>query len=307
MSVTYTLDQITQAKSSPIYKPDLDDTDKSIYNLMSDPDQNSVDYYTRAFMSLPTTNIYGGVLENPHYCDINDINNDMNTINSDLNNLYNNGTDQNGNKNSENSDWQYQMNPNNKDGIYSMMFNDPYNGNGSPDPSDTSVTGDDIINGGSNYSVSTGIDMINNHTNRLISNLPSILGMIQAALGLASAMGNLLNPCLGLSSFLSSLLDEGKQILATIKNYLKEIIGLILLGPMIVLAVLNALVKKLFDFIKEAIDFITSEIKKLVKALIDSLKAGISAFLKSLGLDPCASFLLKTVTTGAAAYAIGKI
>lgn len=306
-SISYTTAQVSTAKDSPIYAPTLDSTDTSIYGLMSDPDQDTIDYYTRAFMSLPTSNVYAGVLENPHYCDIQDIQHDMNHIKDNLNNLYKNGSDSNGKPNSSNSKWQSEMDPNNKTGIYYMLFNDPYNGTGSPVPTDTSITGDNIINGGDHYSVTTGIDLLNNHTNRLISNLPSILGMIQTALGLASAIGNLLNPCSGLSSFLSSLLDEGKQIIATIKKYLKEIIALLLLGPMIALAVLNALIKTVLGFIKEAIDFITSEIKKLVKALIDSLKAGISAFLKSLNLDPCASFLLKTVTTGAASYAIGKI
>lgn len=309
--VTYTKAQIAAASASPIYKPSYDSTDATLYNLMNSTSDDVVDQYTRTFMSLPTSNPYSGVIENPHYCDINDMNSSMSDLKDSLTNAYQTGSDDSGTPNINNPDWISNMDPSNTSGFYYQTFGDPFNGSGSPSTTDTSFTGDDIINGGDSYTSTSGINLISDQTNRLVSNLPTILGIIQAALGIASSLGSLLNPCLGTSNFLSSLLDEGKQIISDIKskitsaiNYIKEKINA---GLNLVISEVNSLLNDIKTYVKKGIDLITSEVKKLVQALISSVKMNITNFLKDLNLDPCASFIMKTVTTGAAAYALGSL
>lgn len=304
----YTLSQINDAKSSPVYSPSIDNTDVELYNLMNqDPNQATIDEYTRSFMSLSTSNPYTGVLENPHMCDFKDTTNNMNDIKDKLNDVYQNGKDENGNPNKSNPDWIAAMDPSNKDSTWNQLFGDPYNGNGSPDTSDTSLTGDQIIDGTEPTTVKSGLDLFENHTNRMTFNIQSILGMVQSALGIASAIGNLLNPCTGLGDFFNSIMETGKQWMATIKKYINELMELLALPGLIALDLINLAVKKILDYIDQVKKWIKDEIKKLVKAMIKAIKNSLSGFLKGLLKDPCASFLLKTVTTGAAGYALGKI
>lgn len=311
--VVYTKDQIESASNSPIYKPDYDDTDVALYNLMADNSQDIIDQYTRTFMSLPTANPYSGVIENPNKCDINDTNTSKSDLNTQINNLYN-STDVNGNKFSNDPTWQYNMNPDNKDGWYNQLFGDPFNGAGSPDVSNTSYSGDDIITGGSDATLTSSINLISDHTDRMVSNISSILGMVQAALGLASILGNLLNPCLGTSDFFKSLLDDGKKIISDIKsaidkavNYVKEAINVAMEAIDDVTTKIEGYIKDIIDYAKQGLDFIKKEVKKLVDSLIKSIKTSLSGFLKGLNLDPCSSFLMKKVTTGAASLALGSI
>lgn len=323
----YTAADIAAAKDSPLYSPDMDSTDKGIYNLMSaqGTPQEIVDEYSRAFMSMTKNNIYAGVLENPNKCDLADANTGITDTNSDLNNYYNNGStiddisDPSGNTSIPNSSvdiWKNEMDPTNSDGLYYIINNDPYGtGTGFPDPTDTSLTGDAILGDPADASIQSGLNAVQSHTDSLIANLPSILGMVQTALGLASALANLLNPCLGTGDFLNSLMSEGKAIVADIKNYINKLATKIknwfedglgnLLG--IKMSDITNIFKDIKDFANEvkayvqsAVAWIQKEMKKLISALIDSIKSGLSSFLKSLNSDPCIKALLGGVTNGAA-------
>lgn len=323
----YTATDIAAAKDSPLYNPSMDSTDIGIYNLMSaqGTPQSIVDEYSRAFMSMTTNNIYSGVVNNPNQCEIADANNGITGTNSDLNNYYNNGStiddvsDPTGNTSVPNSSvdiWKNEMDPTNTSGLYYIINNDPYGtGTGFPDPTDTSLTGDEILGDPSNASISSGLNAFENHTNRLISNLPSILGMVQTALGLASALANLLNPCLGTGDFLNSLMSEGKAMITKIEGYISQLAKKIKnwfedgLGNLldIKMSSLNGIFSDIKDFANEvksyvqsAVAWIQKEMKKLINALIDSIKTGLSGFLKGLKSDPCIKALLGGVTNGAA-------
>lgn len=270
---TFTTDQIAQAVDSPTYNPPADDADKAIYNMMSGEDsQDVIDYYTAMITNLPTANVYSGVLQNPRKCDIESINNSMNDLNDNLNNAYQD--------NSSDPTWQQAMDTSNPDSMINQL-NDTTNPN----------------------SVQSAVNTFSDHTDRMTSNFPSILGMIQAALGVAAAIGALANPCLGIGNFLNSLLEEGKQILATIEQYIKDVLNVIAMG---IGAVMMA-VQKLLAYAQEAIQFIEKEIAALVAAIISALKFGMSSFLKALSLDPCASALLGAVTTAGAGYIVGTM
>lgn len=276
-----TPDQIREALASPLYNPDVDVTDATIYNMMSSGDSDEViQYYTDMINNLPTSNVYAGVLQNPHTCDIEAINNDMNDLNNAIVQQYNNYNDP---SNPAYASWQQAMDYSNPSSMINQL-------NGTTEQTGTTGT-----------SVQQTVNTFSDHTDRMVSNFPSILGIIQTALGIAAALEGLLNPCLGLSNFLSSLLAEGKTLLAQLAGYIKTILQYVEEG----LEYLVGAIAKLFQYAQQIMAFIENEILQLVKAIIAGIKFGLSSFLKALGNDPCASALLSTVATAGAAYAIG--
>jgi hypothetical protein len=133
------------------------------------------------------------------------------------------------------------------------------------------------------------------HTNRLIANFPSILGMIQTALGIATAIANLTNPCLGLANFLGSLLAKGAAIMAQINAAID--LALTVIGE--VIAEINAAIQAVMALINSLEALIEAEILAFVEALIDAARLGLAQLLALLPLDPCLASILTTVGTGA--------
>ena len=299
---TITATDISNAKDDPTYNPGYDSTDLGLYKLMTanDDSQAVTDQYTRAFVGMitNTNNLYEGVLENPHKCDLADISNGLGNINNQLTDLYNNGSTD-GTANKDNPNWISNMNPTNSDGIHYMLFNNS-DSNGFGDTTDSSLTGDAIIFDTSTASITSGTNTIQTYTDGSVANIGSILAMVTSALAIASALGNLLNPCLGIGDFFNTLTSYGKKLVSTIKDYVNKIINKIESGIDYVMSELKSLVSEALSYVKSGLEYIKSEIKKLIKSLKASLKIGIGDFLKGLSLNPCAKSLLSTITTGAA-------
>ena len=73
-----------EALASPIYNPTIDDQTKSLLNLMGEPSQDVIDYFTQIIKNLPTANPYVGVIENPRSCDIESAKAGLDNLQSEL-------------------------------------------------------------------------------------------------------------------------------------------------------------------------------------------------------------------------------
>lgn len=153
------------------------------------------------------------------------------------------------------------------------------------------------------------LDTIEDHTDRLTNNLPSLAGLAQAALALDTIMNLLSNPCLGLDGFLGSIMDKGKAILNDIKS---KISGMLAdakawvdanIGPLIdkMKAAMAAAKAKIAELISKA----KEEVMKFAKAMLAQIRQGLAELMSNLPKDPCLKALLGSVVTGAAAAVIG--
>ena len=157
--------------------------------------------------------------------------------------------------------------------------------------------------------INQNCDIIQDHTDRLTSNLPSLTGIAQAALALSTVMNLLSNPCLGLDGMLGSIMDSGKQLLSDIKSKIRGVIKDARewvdskIGPIldkVKAAVANAKAKML-AFVAKA----KAEIRAFGKAMLAQARQGLAELLAFLPKDPCLRGLLKSAATGAAAGIIG--
>ena len=278
----------TDALNDPNYNPTIDAVTLQIFNMMDEPSDELYSQYQAIFDNLPTTNPFGGVLINPVRCDTQAVNDSVDQAVTALQN-YGNQTFPN------DPTWFSEIiDPSNPSSAVSQLTG----GNTTVDPSTGAVTytqPDSVI-------ASTAA--AESHTDKLLANLPMILGIVQQALGLATALEGLLNPCMGMDSFLGSLKGAMNAILKKIKSAIDAIKNIINQG----LEILSDCIKAIQDaisyikgLVSDLINFIAAEIKKLVKAMIDALRAGLAAFLNSLHLDPCLKSLVGGVTTMAAA------
>jgi hypothetical protein len=127
--------------------------------------------------------------------------------------------------------------------------------------------------------------------------------MIQTALGIATAIANLTNPCLGLANFLGSLLAKGAAIMAQIN----AAIDLVLVTIGEVIAEINAAIQAVMALINSLQALIEAEILAFVEALIDAARLGLAQLLALLPLDPCLASILNIVGTGALTGVLGSI
>lgn len=229
--------------------------------------------HVEQFNSLSVYNPFHGVLDNPTSCLINPIRNDLVGPGGILD--YMNG------RFSDNGTWT----------VYRLEFTQDCNGDGSDD----GILGD--------------LDSLEDHTDRLTNNLPSLAGIAQAALALDTIMNLLSNPCLGLDGFLGSIMDKGKALLNDIKNqigaalasakaWVGEQIGPLIAEIKAAIAVAKAKVAELITKAKE-------EVMKFAKALLAQVRQGLADLMANLPQDPCLRGLLGSVATGAAAAVIG--
>lgn len=267
----------TEALSDPNYNPTIDPTTLKLLSLMDDPSDDLYNEYKTIFDNLPTTNPFSGVLINPNTCDVQDVQNSITLTTNALNDYV---------KNNYPSDptWNYQIiDPSNPDSAVSQLTG----GNSTVDPITSAVT---FVQPNSALSAT---NTAQNHTDKLLANLPMILGTVQQALGLATAIGGLLNPCLGMDGFLGSLMGALNKILKAIKAAIAYVMNIIDQGIQAIMAAIKAVM----DLVGQLIAFIEAEIQKLIKALIDALRAGLAAFLSMLNLDPCLKSIVSNVTT----------
>ena len=149
--------------------------------------------------------------------------------------------------------------------------------------------------------VGSNMDNFQNHTDRLISNFPNILGMIQTGLGVASVVGKLLDPCLGLNDFLGSLLGAGSGIMKKINAALAEVKAFIEAGLQHIqqaIAQIQALIAKALAYVQSLIAMVEKEIMKLIKSLIDAARLGLAQLLSLLPKDPCFKAVLNALGSG---------
>lgn len=156
--------------------------------------------------------------------------------------------------------------------------------------------------------INTGLNSVQDHTDRLTSNLPSLAGLAQSALALSTIMNLLSNPCLGLDGLLGSIMDSGKQLLqdavAKVKDLLNQARAWVdaNIGPLIdkIKGVMADVKAKVSALIAKA----AAEIMNFAKAMLAQVRQGLAELLANLPKDPCLRGLLQSAATGAAAAII---
>jgi hypothetical protein len=273
------------ALASPTYNPDIDPTTLKLFNAMGNNyPYDLVAQYRQIITNMPTVNPYSALLTNPRSCDISQAQTGLATAEGNL--------------------WQqYSAVVLAGTPVPSLTGGEVGAGPGQPGyiPSNDQLAQAAIWQqampeaSASLDQAQSSMSDFQDHTDRLISNLPSILGMIQSALGIATAVGNLLNPCLGLSNFLGSILATGATMIARIIACIAQIseagsdMSLIQAG----LACVTGGTQSLLALIE-------AEIMALIKSLIDATRLGLSQLLSTLPKDPCFGAIMQTVGTGAA-------
>jgi hypothetical protein len=284
----------TEALDNSIYNPPVDKKTLMLQSIMeSEPippdartqprrppllDVNEVEFALRDHLNsingLSVFNPYHGVIVNPTKCLLDPIRTDLMSMTDYLSGRF-----------SDDGTW--------------MSYRDEYNtdiyGANDSDADDQGILGD--------------LDSIEDHTDRLTNNLPSLAGIAQAALALDTVMNLLSNPCLGLDGFLGSIMDKGKALINDVKNRISSLLARArawvsgTIGPLIdeirgALAAVKAKVAQLISMAK-------AEVLKFAKALLAQARQGLADLLSNLPKDPCLRGLLGAVVTGAAAAVIG--
>ncbi len=278
-----------EALDNPIYNPEVEPEITQLYQLMvpqnEEDDEALLQEYIDMFMELPTTSSFGSVLINPMLCEVEDYRSISQEYTIEINKL---------------RDFVYQV-PSEKttwDNNYQNELGNDF---------DESVS---------------AVEELLEHTNRIVFNLPTLLGAAQGAAGIATVSFLLSNPCLGLNGFFDSIKEKGKALINGIKNALKNVVNSV---KNIVRDIANGIINVVAGFVSSFIDSvkglmnslknaamaikdqILSEIKNFAKALLGQLRFGLAGFLKNLLKDPCLKSLLKTVLSGSALGILGAI
>lgn len=144
------------------------------------------------------------------------------------------------------------------------------------------------------------LDQYKEHTDRLISNFPTISSIVQNEIGNnIGSMGG--NPCLGFADIMGSILDAGRDIMneilaaiANIKDNLQAAQDL-----------LRDLVNKLMAAIAAAMTQLLEEIEKIAAAMLNMSKMNLAQMMKFQMQDPCLKQILSGVLTSAASNVLG--
>lgn len=303
----------SEAMDSAIYNPVYDDTDLSIYNTitnnMSQTTYNEVlKQYTNMFYNFSTVNQYEGILENPIYCDTQDMNSDLTDVISGLTNAYP-STDP------DYSDIADPSNPNSlisqitggNSNTYTVSQDDVLSIPSGATFSPNSSGGYDVTSYTNNNAIQPSVSNANTHINRIVSNLPAMMAIAQSAMGLLTSLQNLNNPCINLGNFFGTINGIAKKCMTYVNGIIKKIKAYIDAGLDAIKAAIDDIKNFLSDIMSQITDLmnaVKAEITAFIKSLIDSIKLGLSGFLKSLKLDPCAKAILKSVGTPAALFSV---
>lgn len=297
---------VETALNSQTYTPTADDTTKNIYGIINNSTISDETYaeYKQIFDNLPTTNIYSSLIQNPHTCAICNSQDSISNITSAIQNQYNNvkkaGTP------IPNSSGQTGINPNDNPNTTDGDISQPdqngiYPGNEGYQPTQTQIT--ILDNWNSTYpsvvetisNISNNVSSYNDYTNKIVSNLPTILGIIQTAMALDNLLNDLANPCLGLSNFLSSLAKAGATLIAEIEAGLAKVLSLI--GGALE-TIMDALAT-VMGYVEKLLNLMENELKNLIEAMIAGLQYGLANLLSILAGDPCLKSLVSILGTGA--------
>lgn len=156
--------------------------------------------------------------------------------------------------------------------------------------------------------INNGCDTIQDHTDRLTSNLPSLAGLAQSALALSTVMNLLSNPCLGLDGMMGSIMASGKQLLNDVKSKIRGALDAAKawvdanIGPIVdtIKAAISDAKAKIAAFVAKA----KAEVLNFAKAMLAQVRQGLAELMSNLPKDPCLRGLLQSAATGAAAAII---
>ena len=303
----------SEALDSTIYNPQYDQTDLDIYNIISnnmstDTYNKILTQYTNMWNNLSTVNQYEGALSNPIYCDTNDTNSDIDDIFDSIKNLNIATTD---------PDYGAIADPNSRNSIFSQLTG----GNSTT----SNVSADNVLSAGdgflnpngdgsytltnytNNNAVQPNINKASNYIDKIIANLPMMLAMAQLSMGILTSLDGLSNPCISLPNFFGVINGVASKVMAKIKSAIAEVKKFIDGGIEIIRAALNEindLMGQILSDINDLVTQIDKEISNFIKSLIDSAKIGLSGFLKSIKLDPCAKSILKSLGSPATLFAL---
>lgn len=273
------------ALDNPLYNPDYSQEVIDLVSLMENgpEDEETLQEYIEQINSLPITNAFSAVLTNPRQCDIEEYYKELNEYNESI------------------------------FIIRSHLINYP----------------EEYIDWDEGYAdiemqiqeTNSFIEGFDQHTNRVTSNLPSLVGMAQTAMGIATSTSKLANPCVGVPGFFGSLLDAGKSliniVIGTMKSlasFVKSVASDIINGTISifkgfakdVLGEISNVVGPLKAQASELMKLAMDEVAKFAKALLGQLRIGLAGLLNFLKLDPCLAGLVGAVA-GSAASGILKL
>lgn len=200
-----------EALTSPIYNPTIATETAVIYAMMEEPTPEVLAQYREIVTTMPTANPFVGVLVNPQSCDIAQVQTDIQEVRSALVELY-----------------QLVQQTGSSPDVYAWQSAAP------------ALLAD----------VDTAEEAMTefqDHTDRLVANLPTVVGMAQneaglqngmasaaslasglaggigALLGTASSIAALLGPCLPVQGFLGSLMERGTALLNQAKEFVNSL------------------------------------------------------------------------------------
>lgn len=275
---------------SPVYNPSLDDTTVSLYKLMdNEPDAGVIADFQDVFTSMPTNNPYTGVLYNPRACEVDAIKTELEEVAKEI------------------------------DDRYQEIINQGTPGDGrNPTPGQII----DLENWNNNYpGLSTDIGTVGNildqyheHTDRIIANFPSMVGMIQNSIGNNSAVNGLGqgtglggagggSPCIPFGDFLGSLLQAGQQLLGQLMGALNNLKGMVQQA----MAMIQQAMAQLMQMAQQILAKIQQEIMNFVMGMLNMAKMGLAALMSFLPNDPCLQSIIGGLMTNGANKVMSKV
>lgn len=243
-----------EALTSPIYNPTISQETATLFAMMEPPSEEVIEQYREIVLTMPTSNPYVGVISNPQSCEISEVKTDIQQVRLYLTEIYD----------------LVQQTGSGPD-IYAWQVAMPGL------TADVDVAEDSMVE-------------MQDHTDRLVANLPTVVGMAQsetgiqngmatvaslggglaggvgALLGAASSITALLGPCLPVQGFLGSLMERGTAML----NQAKEFV--------------NALKDNLLSAINEIKDGIMGTVNSIFSGLQDVLGSVQSVMNQVMGV-----------------------
>lgn len=253
---------MTTALESDTYNPSRAPDVTELYNLMNqgEPDEVLLEEERETFRAMPTANPYLGVLGNPRACEIDQVNSGIDetieSIKEQLNEVI---------KNEQPTvveEWKNEYPEIIAELEHAKEIMEEYRG----------------------------------HTDRLISNFPTITSIVQSEIGnQVGAMGS--NPCAGFGDIMGSVLQEGQDIIAEI---LAAVAG-VAENVQPVLDLLEQAITKLKAEIAKAMTKIQEETDRIAKSMLQMKQMNLAQMLKFQMQDPCLNSILGGMMSGAAA------
>lgn len=265
------------ALADPIYNPEIEPKILKLYTMMAPTEENPeppavLEEYRQEFLALPTENVYSAVLVNPRQCDIDAV---LDVL-DDLDTLLPTIRDEL--PTGDQPTW---------DGWY-------------PDiEADLGTLRDNI-------------GEVQEHTNRLTFNLPTLSGIAQGAMGLATLLAALANPCAGLGDFFGSIMDAGKKLMADLMAAIGPLLAQVRDWANVAIGAIADMMSAITSAIAaataamaELMAMIASEIAKFAAALLSQIRMGLAEFMNAMNLDPCLAAIGGVALTSAAAAILG--